>query len=424
MTSKRTSLLMLVIFLFFSTPITMASGNQNLSPIPETSSAEGLSHYSTQYYATYTVKFHYSLTHLGSLPRDYYFKYARLNDRGPDSSLTEYTPEYQESELKSMVITDNYNSLDKGVHDEYDNTFDEIDARLSRGEQLNMTYQYEITVNQINFDTEIEDSEIGAYDESSDRHDLYCDVTEKYFEKNNADLIQFSNQLSGDETNPVDIAQNVYNGVIEHLNYSVQKPERGALWAFTNQEGDCSEYSDLMITLLRIQGIPARKATGLIMSQFGGYAPKEGDLTTFKYDSRTATNSFLGHAWVEYYVPSVGWISCDPTFGEEIDYFNKQDYMRFTNTIGAWFSVPEVDQKVSEFPYYPIFASTAQSSEEYRYSYEATITVKDSKMPPEEEEGSLLDQIPSYPLVIFNISILGTCFGLILVLRKKISMKN
>jgi hypothetical protein len=60
------------------------------------------------------------------------------------------------------------------------------------------------------------------------------------------------------------------------------------------------EYSDLMITLLRALGIPARAAFG------------------YTYDPRDDENqeSQEGHQWLEAYMPGVGWVSIDPTWGD------------------------------------------------------------------------------------------------------------
>ncbi len=66
-----------------------------------------------------------------------------------------------------------------------------------------------------------------------------------------------------------------------------------------NRTGDCTEHSQLFITLARAMGIPARDATGYI---YGGddNAPSLG-----------------GHAWVEVFIDGQ-WIGLDPTWGEHI----------------------------------------------------------------------------------------------------------
>ena len=64
-----------------------------------------------------------------------------------------------------------------------------------------------------------------------------------------------------------------------------------------NRTGDCTEHSQLFITLARAMGIPARDATGYVYTGDDG-APSLG-----------------GHAWVEAYIDG-RWIGLDPTWGE------------------------------------------------------------------------------------------------------------
>ncbi|MBN2363686.1 transglutaminase domain-containing protein [candidate division WOR-3 bacterium] len=60
-----------------------------------------------------------------------------------------------------------------------------------------------------------------------------------------------------------------------------------------SMKGDCNEHSTLLCALLRASGIPSRLAVGVV------YANNDG---------------FYYHAWCEAYVD--GWISVDPTFGQ------------------------------------------------------------------------------------------------------------
>lgn len=53
--------------------------------------------------------------------------------------------------------------------------------------------------------------------------------------------------------------------------------------------------SDLFIVLLRRARIPTKSILGWVYS--------------------LSTNSFEGHAWVEYFTPNNEWIQCDPTWG-------------------------------------------------------------------------------------------------------------
>jgi transglutaminase-like putative cysteine protease len=61
---------------------------------------------------------------------------------------------------------------------------------------------------------------------------------------------------------------------------------------------DCTEYTSLMMALSRAAGIPARYIEGL------NFTP-EGEEKLARQE----------HAWLEVYLPSIGWTPMDPTLG-------------------------------------------------------------------------------------------------------------
>jgi hypothetical protein len=108
-------------------------------------------------------------------------------------------------------------------------------------------------------------------------------------------------------------AMNQY--VIDKLTYNKNKIQfnirQGSVKALANPSNAvCLEYADLLIAMLRSQGIPARMPVGYAYS---------GNLKT------TDTVSDSLHAWVEAYVPGIGWMTLDPTWGEKFDNFGKSD---------------------------------------------------------------------------------------------------
>ena len=111
----------------------------------------------------------------------------------------------------------------------------------------------------------------------------------------------------------------IYRFVIDKLTYNDEKVKfnirQGADKALKHpQNAVCLEYSDLMIAMLRSQGIPARMPVGYAYSS---------DLKK----SQAVSESL--HSWVEAYVPGIGWMSLDPTWGEKFDQFGRSDLDRF-----------------------------------------------------------------------------------------------
>ena len=104
-----------------------------------------------------------------------------------------------------------------------------------------------------------------------------------------------------------------------------------------------------MVGLLRAAGIPARKVLGL------GLIEGTVDSPTLKLDMKAGDTWYYqmgseyeipGHAWVQYYVPGLGWVSADPTWGQPyieygedsaLQYLYNMDYVHLITTVGGWY---------------------------------------------------------------------------------------
>ncbi len=78
---------------------------------------------------------------------------------------------------------------------------------------------------------------------------------------------------------------------------------------YATREGVCQDFSNLFICLARLLGVPARYRVGYLFT--GG-----------NYNNRAQTDA--SHAWVEIYVPYLGWRGYDPTNGTLVS----QDHIR------------------------------------------------------------------------------------------------
>lgn len=101
--------------------------------------------------------------------------------------------------------------------------------------------------------------------------------------------------------NSVDNAVNFVTGTLEYKTFSSASDLQrlGAKRALELKKGVCMEYSDLLLTLLRGMGIPARTV----------YGDGVGSLIDRSIKG-------IGHQWVEVWVPEKGWILIDPTWSE------------------------------------------------------------------------------------------------------------
>jgi transglutaminase-like putative cysteine protease len=69
---------------------------------------------------------------------------------------------------------------------------------------------------------------------------------------------------------------------------------------YVQRRGVCQDFANLFITLARLLGIPARYVCGYIYTGNTGSARATSDAT---------------HAWVQLYIPNIGWKGFDPTNG-------------------------------------------------------------------------------------------------------------
>ncbi len=384
---------------------------------------DGVSKYSTPQSVTYEMEINFTLTHKYGPPQGYAFNVARYETRKPNSILMPYTPPYQEVEVLYNSTSSNFDSYAWNVRDKFNNTYDGFNiTSLGIDNSVTIDTKYEFKLNEVSFG-DISDSDIGDYNMSDIIFDLYCNNSELYYNISDPDLINAANNdcdINGGD-NPIEKAEKIYNFVCEYLTYEIDESdpkEKGASWAYDNEKGDCSEYSTLMITLLRIHKIPARKIVGIVMSQNATLRPFIGDDWEFKAEYRggggggiTGSSSFLGHAWIEYYVPDIGWIACDPTWGEDgtFDYFNRIDYLHLATNIGAWYG-NTIFLDESEYPFLPNPAAGDLTA--YDYDVTAKITVIDTDLVPLEED------IP-WLLIILVIGILiGIVVVIVIVIKK------
>jgi transglutaminase-like putative cysteine protease len=69
---------------------------------------------------------------------------------------------------------------------------------------------------------------------------------------------------------------------------------------YVTRRGVCQDFANLFITMARLLGIPARYVCGYLYT---------GNT------SRSRAQSDASHAWVQLYIPHIGWKDFDPTNG-------------------------------------------------------------------------------------------------------------
>ena len=102
----------------------------------------------------------------------------------------------------------------------------------------------------------------------------------------------------GRERNSYWIAKDIFNYVINHMEYELSGGWDIAPEVLKRGKGSCSEYSYVFISMMRAAGIPTR---------YIGSVVERGD---------RASIDGVFHRWTEIYLPGYGWIPVDPSGGD------------------------------------------------------------------------------------------------------------
>jgi transglutaminase-like putative cysteine protease len=146
----------------------------------------------------------------------------------------------------------------------------------------------------------------GRLDADLANRDFWEMLTPSYFAHWTESLAAFAAELklpSREEARAIDPLQlllqlnaAVYRG-IEYVPKST-RVDSPADEALQNRQGVCQDYSHIVIALVRQLGIPCRYVSGYLFHRAG---------------TKTRSSEGATHAWVEAYLPGVGWIGLDPT---------------------------------------------------------------------------------------------------------------
>lgn len=205
------------------------------------------------------------------------------------------------AEIYQKIQIENMLPLPKGIEKDPDgNLFAYFDHPMNQSGDILLEGYVEVGINSEKV-TEQNSGSLNDYDQNEVSKYL---AEAEFWEVNATDIQRLAKELKADETNVYRIIKKTYEFVVDKIDYSKIKKfginERiGALKTLNNGSGVCMEYSDLFLTLLRAQGVPARAVFG------------------FGYDPLIDADKQEPHQWVQVLIPGLNkWLDVDITWGE------------------------------------------------------------------------------------------------------------
>jgi transglutaminase-like putative cysteine protease len=175
------------------------------------------------------------------------------------------------------------------ITDEQGNQIAEFDfSDMSPESEIQVRIDYRVKVNQLQYDLSFCEGELP---------DFYTEA-ELHVESQNPQISSLSEELAQDQQTACEQVRAFYDFVGNELVYSYNGGNWGAQAALGKMGADCTEYTSLMMALSRAAGIPARYVEGL-------HFTPQGEEVLARQE----------HAWLEVFLPSIGWTPIDPTLG-------------------------------------------------------------------------------------------------------------
>ena len=123
-------------------------------------------------------------------------------------------------------------------------------------------------------------------------------------QSDNPHLIDLASSLTSGFTSEWEVLAALNGWVIDNIYYGANPYGYDAFSTFVLRTGNCANYANIGLALVRAAGIPARIAVGYSLTKSYTLLTA-GDPVSLDWGQGT-------HAWIEVYYPSLGWVPYDP----------------------------------------------------------------------------------------------------------------
>lgn len=148
----------------------------------------------------------------------------------------------------------------------------------------------------------VTDDHVGRIDGAVERLPVGVYLRDTPLTEPDRDIITFANDTASGKA-PLDAMHALLTGLKDHLRFdtSATAITTTAAEAFAAGHGVCQDFSHIMLSAARHLDIPARYVGGYLVHSDG------------------STEHEAGHAWMEAYLPDLGWVAFDPANGISAD---------------------------------------------------------------------------------------------------------
>lgn len=136
-------------------------------------------------------------------------------------------------------------------------------------------------------------------DTASNERDYFDFLMDGTYARSSDLLENFANELDlSRRTDPLSLLRELTQKIYNAFEYEqhVTKVDSPIDVALTSRRGVCQDFTHIMLTLVRKMGIPARYVSGYLY-----------------HEKLDRSDEDASHAWLEAWLPELGWIGFDPT---------------------------------------------------------------------------------------------------------------
>jgi transglutaminase-like putative cysteine protease len=127
------------------------------------------------------------------------------------------------------------------------------------------------------------------------------------------------------------LAEEICNWTGSNISYELYFRPPTSEDVLISRKGQCRDFTNVYLAMARTAGLPARRVSGWIVSEWQPPAGWEFVVTTLP-DGRTVGS----HAWVQVYLPGEGWVPVEPQTKRPFLYVGELPYEVYRQTEQTW----------------------------------------------------------------------------------------